>query len=141
MMCQRMGRLPISTIGFGLSTVSSERRLPTPPARIATFMAVPQPERSSRSRSALQWPRPDCPSGAVLKARTFALAAENAGYKWVRSRVSPLAIGFLRAPEHAVEGADVTRNLPRPGQHRFDACASEPAHFRPSRRIVEQGRD
>ena len=33
-MCQRIGSLPISTIGFGFETVSSDSRLPNPPARI-----------------------------------------------------------------------------------------------------------
>ena len=41
MMCQRMGYSPTSTIGFGLSVVSSDRRLPRPPARIPTFIAAP----------------------------------------------------------------------------------------------------
>src|SRR3954447_10131421 len=38
MMCHRIGRPPISTIGFGLTSVSSARREPTPPASISTFM-------------------------------------------------------------------------------------------------------
>ena len=33
-----MGFPPISTIGFGFSEVSSERREPRPPARISTFI-------------------------------------------------------------------------------------------------------
>jgi hypothetical protein len=37
MMCQRIGRPPISTIGFGRVSVSSERRVPKPPARITAF--------------------------------------------------------------------------------------------------------
>jgi hypothetical protein len=37
MMCHRIGSSPISTIGFGLIVVSSESRLPSPPARIPTF--------------------------------------------------------------------------------------------------------
>src|SRR5688572_14744899 len=40
MMCQRIGRPPISTIGLGLISVSSWIRLPSPPARIATFMTA-----------------------------------------------------------------------------------------------------
>src|SRR5436189_6179619 len=39
MMCHRMGRPPISTIGFGLISVSSESRVPSPPARMTAFMA------------------------------------------------------------------------------------------------------
>src|SRR5687768_16891341 len=38
MMCQRIGRPPISTIGLGLSVVSSDSLDPSPPARITTFM-------------------------------------------------------------------------------------------------------
>src|SRR4051812_10371634 len=38
MMCQRTGRLPISTIGLGRTSVSSESRVPRPPARIRTFI-------------------------------------------------------------------------------------------------------
>src|SRR5262249_48027306 len=37
MMCQRIGRLPISTIGLGLISVSSASRVPKPPASITTF--------------------------------------------------------------------------------------------------------
>src|SRR3984893_16879449 len=41
MMCQRIGWPPISTIGFGLTSVSSERRVPRPPARMTTFSSSP----------------------------------------------------------------------------------------------------
>src|SRR5947207_2080448 len=41
MMCHRIGLPPISTMGLGLVSVSSESRLPTPPARIATFTLSP----------------------------------------------------------------------------------------------------
>src|SRR6266496_265748 len=37
MMCQRIGRPPISTIGFGRTSVSSASRVPSPPARITTL--------------------------------------------------------------------------------------------------------
>ncbi len=47
MMCQRIGRPPISTIGFGFVTVSSARRLPTPPAKMTTFMFGPPPTLAS----------------------------------------------------------------------------------------------
>src|SRR5690606_11195463 len=39
MMCHRIGRPPISTIGLGLMAVSSERRVPNPPASMTTFIA------------------------------------------------------------------------------------------------------
>src|SRR5438067_8152808 len=35
-MCQRIGRLPTGTIGLGLSSVSSRRRVPSPPQRTKT---------------------------------------------------------------------------------------------------------
>src|ERR687896_975674 len=37
MMCQRIGRPPISIIGFGRTSVSSLMRVPRPPARITAF--------------------------------------------------------------------------------------------------------
>ena len=36
MMCQMIGRPPISTIGFGLISVSSRNRVPRPPHRMTT---------------------------------------------------------------------------------------------------------
>jgi len=41
MMCHKMGRPPISTIGFGRNSVSSRRRVPMPPARITAFTVSP----------------------------------------------------------------------------------------------------
>src|SRR3954462_8743147 len=38
MMCQRIGFLPLSPIGLGLTVVSSLRREPRPPARITAFI-------------------------------------------------------------------------------------------------------
>src|SRR5690349_9298348 len=43
MMCQRIGLIPISTIGLGFRSVSSRKRVPRPPQRITTFIATPQP--------------------------------------------------------------------------------------------------
>ena len=40
MMCQRIGFEPISTIGFGLYSVSSLNRVPKPPARITTGISL-----------------------------------------------------------------------------------------------------
>src|SRR5215467_10637610 len=37
-MCQRIGLPPISTMGFGLTCVSSLKREPKPPARITAFI-------------------------------------------------------------------------------------------------------
>src|SRR5215831_15474502 len=38
MMCQRIGLPPISTMGFGLTCVSSLNREPKPPARMTAFI-------------------------------------------------------------------------------------------------------
>src|SRR6266446_10108582 len=38
MICHRIGRPPISTIGLSLIVVSSEMREPNPPASMTTFM-------------------------------------------------------------------------------------------------------
>src|SRR5579871_728525 len=38
MMCQRMGRLPIGAIGLGMTSLTSRKRVPRPPHRIATFI-------------------------------------------------------------------------------------------------------
>src|SRR4051794_7506515 len=48
MMCQRIGRPPISTSGFGIMAVSSLIRVPNPPARITTFMKSLPHRRTSR---------------------------------------------------------------------------------------------
>jgi hypothetical protein len=37
MICQRIGFSPISTMGLGLNMLSSEIRVPNPPASITTF--------------------------------------------------------------------------------------------------------
>src|SRR6476620_1596706 len=37
MMCHRIGRPPMATIGLGIACVSSERRVPRPPARMTVF--------------------------------------------------------------------------------------------------------
>ena len=38
MTCQRMGLPPISTIGFGRMVVSSDSRVPNPPAKMIAFI-------------------------------------------------------------------------------------------------------
>src|SRR5437763_16543386 len=47
MMCQRIGRPPTSTLGLGLSVVSSDRRVPRPPARITVFMGLSMSRKGS----------------------------------------------------------------------------------------------
>src|SRR5919106_3587065 len=52
MMCHRIGFPPISTIGLGRTSVSSARRVPSPPARIPTFICPPRSDLSiDRPRS------------------------------------------------------------------------------------------
>src|SRR5438876_2232987 len=41
MMCQRTGRPPTSTSGFGRYSVSSRMRVPWPPQRMTTFTIIP----------------------------------------------------------------------------------------------------
>src|SRR5690348_8190752 len=41
-MCQTIGRPPISTIGLGLTSVSSANRVPMPPAKTTTRMDHPR---------------------------------------------------------------------------------------------------
>jgi len=41
MMCHKIGLPPISTIGFGRVNVSSESRVPKPPAKIIAFIGSP----------------------------------------------------------------------------------------------------
>src|SRR3954464_12540414 len=49
MMCQRIGRPPTSTIGFGFDSASSARRVPSPPASRTVF-TVPPPADQEKSR-------------------------------------------------------------------------------------------
>src|SRR5690349_9801656 len=42
MMCQRIGRPPTSTIGFGFDSDSSARRVPSPPASSTVFTLPPR---------------------------------------------------------------------------------------------------
>src|SRR5579863_536790 len=53
MMCHKMGRPPISTMGFGRNSVSSRKRVPNPPHKMTTFILILQTFSSSRQA-------PDC---------------------------------------------------------------------------------
>src|SRR5256885_4155698 len=48
-MCQRSGWPPISTIGFGLTSFSSARRAPNPPAKMTTFIGNYSTSRTAES--------------------------------------------------------------------------------------------
>src|SRR4051812_6788850 len=69
MMCQRSGRPPTSTIGFGLNSVSSRRRVPKPPHRITTFIRANCSTSKSRCARALAAVPLDRRSEAVLERR------------------------------------------------------------------------
>ena len=58
MMCQSTGIPPISTIGFGRTVVSSDNRVPKPPASITAFIAL-DPQSCSKS-----YPKTTGPPGA-----------------------------------------------------------------------------
>lgn len=59
MMCHRMGRPPISIIGLGRMVVSSDRRVPRPPARITAFIVCPAYNRPQpRACEAAERPLP-----------------------------------------------------------------------------------
>src|SRR5947209_3697426 len=51
-MCQRIGLPPTSTIGLGRRSVSSDNRVPRPPARMTVFMSPLLPEGTGRPRRA-----------------------------------------------------------------------------------------
>ncbi len=50
MMCQRIGEPPISTIGFGVRSVSSASLVPSPPAKITVFTRPRSPCESCGAR-------------------------------------------------------------------------------------------
>jgi hypothetical protein len=50
MVCQIIGRAPISTIGFGRTAVSSLKRVPRPPARMTASAASLRLQRCLRIR-------------------------------------------------------------------------------------------
>src|SRR5689334_12094175 len=55
MMCQSIGLPPISTIGFGLTRVSSLNLDPTPPARITAFIEKSSFRCTVIRESAMEW--------------------------------------------------------------------------------------
>src|SRR3979490_913290 len=73
MMCQRMGRPPISTIGLGRNSVSSRRRVPNPPHRTTTFIIwVPGSAAGAGQRFVL----PDLYRPAIQLSHTRAMMEE-----------------------------------------------------------------
>src|SRR5688572_8234002 len=55
-MCQRIGLPPISIMGFGRLALSSEMRVPSPPARITAFMIASEIESRGVSLAASATP-------------------------------------------------------------------------------------
>ncbi len=48
MMCQRIGRPPISTMGLGVTSVSAASRVPAPPAILKKMAWNPRTEETAR---------------------------------------------------------------------------------------------
>ena len=98
MMCQRIGRWPISTIGFGRTSVSSLSRLPMPPASMHDLHAVTPLDRSSASRLAARWA-----SAIAVRVGFFSGPVVNA------AAVDDEHIGHLVDPVPGVERPDLRR--------------------------------
>src|SRR6476646_3266833 len=72
MMCHRIGRWPMSTIGLGRDSVSSLNRVPMPPARITTFTTPPSWPAAVRYLSS-----PLCASRHALACRHAATPSDT----------------------------------------------------------------
>src|SRR3954469_25258191 len=106
---------PISTIGFGLTTVSSERRLPSPPAKMTTFILRPQ--QSPRDPNPLARARPTSLEGTSHGSQdqtatwSFARAREcldlNEAVRFIQKQAFPRFVARL-------EGAHGQGELPAP---------------------------
>src|SRR5215468_5936047 len=66
MICHRIGLPPISTIGLGRKAVSSERRVPNPPAKITTFIGSLLLRCRTPMSSMLHTTQP-CNDGVMIK--------------------------------------------------------------------------
>src|SRR5262245_16676752 len=95
MICQRMGLPPMSMSGFGIAAVSSDSRVPNPPAKITAFiLRAPSPQRAGRSLLAKPLEAPEETLRGIIvvpeKAHFvgFCALAERDG---VRRVVHPLA--------------------------------------------------
>ena len=78
-MCQRIGRLPIRIIGFGIRWVSSPMRTPRPPQKMTTFTARRPPLRRSRARLEHRRPRDGDDEPRAPLGRVGELLADLAG--------------------------------------------------------------
>jgi hypothetical protein len=70
-MCHRIGRPPISTIGFGRITVSSLSRVPSPPASMTAFIPILWCSRAKRFLGRKRFPLSvrHCPQVHTVHAR------------------------------------------------------------------------
>src|SRR5262245_24125503 len=93
MMCQRIGLPPISTRGFGRTTVSSAMRVPRPPAKITTFTSHPYRREISRARVPI-----DRPAQAFFEADLRFEAEEGLRPRGVE-HASWLAVRLARVPD------------------------------------------
>src|SRR5215468_10590508 len=98
MMCQRIGRPPISTIGFGLVEVSSDNRVPRPPASITAFtwcrILFRRPGATSRN------------------ARTVGLRASPSP-RWRATPISPVSVDVDDGLSDPMEVAEIVDGTPR----------------------------
>src|SRR5579863_2920615 len=75
MMCHKMGRPPISTMGFGRNSVSSRKRVPNPPHKMTTFILILQTFSSPRQTA-------DCNRASRPRSTAFEGPHMIVGQKW-----------------------------------------------------------
>src|SRR5271155_5330524 len=129
-MCHRIGRPPISTIGLGLSSVSSARRVPNPPASIAIFrlsgartgpsqflrsflapagVLSPQqenrPKRNEQFTAQIQWNglqfSYDCPAGIACYSAYLCI--------WSRARILKRSLSSVCVPRAGADSITPSR--------------------------------
>src|SRR5262245_28644536 len=110
MMCQRIGYSPISTMGLGLTSVCSARRLPMPPARIATFTDIVPSHSWVAALAVLALPAKDWSHDAghmtcVVAARGVAIEAID--------NLKSNRLAFKEVHHHRIQGADGSANHQR----------------------------
>src|SRR5215470_10435066 len=93
MMCHRIGRPPISTIGFGLTAVSSASRVPRPPAKITVLMSAGASRRLDAPGSRCGHPAQDIERAARTFFPTESLRALE--------RLDAQLLGQARVTQHA----------------------------------------
>src|SRR6266496_6204905 len=81
MMCQRIGRPPISIIGFGLRWDSSLMRVPKPPARMTAFMTriLDGRDEAMQKLGLRHAGAPLCPTPAIVENDAVFMTKAGAG--------------------------------------------------------------